>query len=63
MKYLAIDFHYVRNKVQGGTIRVTHISEMINLRMLLQNPSMTSFSIIIFQDRTNSWTVHLAVTY
>ena len=27
MKHLAIDFHYVRDKVQGGTLRVTHILE------------------------------------
>ena len=26
-KHLAIDFHYVRDKVQGGTLRVTHILE------------------------------------
>ena len=26
MKHLAIDFHYVREKVQQGTLRVTHIS-------------------------------------
>lgn len=27
MKHLAIDFHYVREKVQAGILNITHISE------------------------------------
>ncbi|KAJ0732045.1 putative RNA-directed DNA polymerase [Helianthus annuus] len=38
MKHLALDFHFVREKVQDGTIRVTHISGDDQLADALTKP-------------------------
>ena len=38
MKHLALDFHFVREKVQSGTLRVTHISGEDQLANLLTKP-------------------------
>lgn len=42
MKYLALDFHYVREKVQANTLHVTHISGDDQLADVLTKPLLRS---------------------
>lgn len=38
MKHLALDFHFVRNNVQSGALRVTHVSRRDQLADALTKP-------------------------
>ena len=37
MKHVAIDYHFIRDQVQLGVLRVNHVSQQINLSTLLLN--------------------------
>lgn len=50
MKHLALDFHFVREKVQQGTLRVQHIVGDDQLADALTKPLLTMFSIFAFED-------------
>ena len=41
MKHLALDFHFVRNNVQSGALRVTHVSTKDQLADALTKPVAT----------------------
>jgi len=38
MKHIAIDFHFIRDQVQKGTLRVAHVSSTDQLVDLLTKP-------------------------
>ena len=38
MKHVAIDFHFIRDQVQNGTLRVTHVSSTDQLADILTKP-------------------------
>ena len=47
MKHIAIDFHFVREKVQSGTLRVSHVASADQLADSLTKPlSRTRFSLL-----------------
>lgn len=38
MKHVALDFHFIREQVQDGLLRVTHVSSMDQLADALTKP-------------------------
>ena len=47
MKHIAIDFHFVREKVQSGKLRVSHVASADQLADSLTKPlSRTRFSLL-----------------
>lgn len=63
MKHIATEFHYVCDKVQKGTLKVSHISGDNQLADVLTMPlSHARFSFLIC-DWPYHWTVYLAGAY
>lgn len=50
MKHVAIDYHFIRDQVQSGQLRVTHVSSADQLADLLTKPLSTS-KFQLFRDK------------
>jgi histone deacetylase 1/2 len=50
MKHVAVDYHFIRDQVQSGQLRVTHVSSADQLADLLTKPLSTS-TFHLFRDK------------
>jgi hypothetical protein len=50
MKHVAVDYHFIRDQVQSGQLRVTHVSSADQLTDLLTKPLSTS-TFQLFRDK------------
>jgi len=50
MKHVAVDYHFIRDQVQSGQLRVTHVSSADQLADLLTKPLSTS-TFQLFRDK------------
>lgn len=58
MKHLALDFHFVHEKVQEGYIRVTHIKRGDQLAGVLTKPLLKT---LLQQSSIQDWTILMIV--